>query len=62
MIRLFNAGDRPTTAQLKWLAGAPEQVTRSSPREETGEAVTEALPLSPLGIVTLRAEMSQGPR
>lgn len=61
MIRLFNAGDRATTAQLKWSDATPQQVTVSSPREEAGEPVAGPLSLPPLGIVTLRATLAEGP-
>jgi alpha-mannosidase len=61
MIRLFNAGDRATTAQLNWSDATPRQVTVSSPREETGEPVAGPLSLPPLGIVTLRATLAEEP-
>jgi len=56
MIRLYNAGDRPAKARVKWAAFQPKRVAVSSPREEEGPAWSGAADLPPLGILTLRAE------
>ncbi len=56
IVRLFNASDQPTTAQLKWPDTAPRQMTLSSPREETGKPLDAPITMPPLGIVTVRAE------
>jgi hypothetical protein len=57
MVRLFNAGSQPTTSAITWPAPAPVQVTLSSPREEVGPPLVGPVPLPPLGIVTVRAEL-----
>ncbi len=57
IVRLFNAGDRPATAELDWPQGVPKQVSLSSPREEVGKPLSGPVSLGPLGIVTLRADV-----
>ncbi len=61
IVRLFNAGDQPTSAKIDWADPALKHVTLSSPREERGRAIKGPIAMPPLGIVTLRAETSGGP-
>lgn len=57
MVRLWNAGTGPVQARMTWQGVQPRRVTRSSPAEETGPVVDAPIPLPPLGLVTLRAEL-----
>ncbi len=57
MVRLFNPGLQPAEATIQWGEPVPARITRSSPREEAGPAITGPVSLPALGIVTLRADL-----
>ncbi len=59
MVRLFNPGTLPAQASIQWRAPAPLRVTISSPREEVGSDVIGPLSLPALGIMTLRADVTE---
>ena len=59
LLRLFNTAATPQKARLHWSAPAPSLVSRSSPRQEVGPAVTDGVELPALGIVTLRADLGR---
>ena len=57
MLRLFNVGTAPAQTRVIWSEPGPKRVTRSSPKEEDGAAVSGPIEMPPYGILTLRAAL-----
>lgn len=58
MIRLFNAGASLERATIQWSTPAPTRITRSTLGEQPGAELDGPIALPPLGVSTLRAELS----